>query len=101
MPSVAEASSGLPRVKPGNSSADDEIVTSVAFTPPVEDEQVTPELALVDPVLAERLRAQLVVPELEPEAEPEPGRSSPTFMSCGWPSRCRPTTSRRTTLTRR
>ena len=72
MPSVAEASSGLPPVKPGNSSADDEIVTTVAFTPPVEDEPVSPELALVDPVLAERLRAEMVVPELEPEPEPEP-----------------------------
>ena len=68
VPSVAEASRGLPSVKTDTTSADDDIVTSVAFTPPDEAEVVSPELALVDPLLAERLRTALPEPELEPDA---------------------------------
>jgi hypothetical protein len=41
-------------------------VTSVAIAPPAIDEPVSPELALVDPELAARLRALLPVVELEP-----------------------------------
>ena len=66
-PSVAEASSRLPSsVKAGQASADDVLVTSVASAPPAVDEPVSPELALVDPVLRERLRALLPEIELEP-----------------------------------
>ena len=45
------------------------IVTSVAFISPDEAEPVSPELALVDPLPAERLRASMV--------EAEPTSSSP------------------------
>ena len=66
-PSLAEASSRLPSsVKAGPASADDVLVTSVASSPPAVDEPVSPELALVDPELRERLRALLPEIELEP-----------------------------------
>ncbi len=70
VPSLAEASRRLPSsVKADPPSADDVLVTSVAI-PPAIDEAVSPELALVDPELRERLRALL--PELELELEPPP-----------------------------
>ncbi len=71
VPSLVEASRGLPSVKPPAGSADDDFVTSVAIAAPV-DEPVSPELALVDPVLAARLRALL--PDIEPQIglEPDP-----------------------------
>ena len=62
VPSLVEASRGLPSVKADVTSADDDLVTSVAIVAPV-DEPVSPELALVDPDLAVRLRALL--PEIE------------------------------------
>ena len=66
-PSLAEASSRLPSsVKADPASADDVLVTSVASAPPAFDEPVSPELALVDPELRERLRALLPEIELEP-----------------------------------
>ena len=66
-PSLVEASSRLPSsVKADPASADDVLVTSVASAPPAVDEPVSPELALVDPELRERLRALLPVIELEP-----------------------------------
>jgi hypothetical protein len=65
VPSLVEASRGLPSVKADAPSADHDLVTSVAIAPPAIDEPVTPELALVDPELAARLRALL--PELEPQ----------------------------------
>ena len=59
VPSLAEASRRLPSsVKADPASADDVLVTSVAI-PPAIDEAVSPELALVDPELRERLRALL------------------------------------------
>jgi hypothetical protein len=61
-PSLAEASRGLPSVKRVLPSTDDRLVTSVASAAPI-DEPVSPELALVDPELAARLRALL--PEIE------------------------------------
>ena len=70
VPSLAEASRRLPSsVKADPASADDVLVTSVAI-PPAIDEAVSPELALVDPELRERLRALL--PEIELELEPPP-----------------------------
>lgn len=67
VPSLVEASSRLPSsVKADPASADDVLVTSVASVPPAVDEPVSPELALVDPDLRERLRALLPVIELEP-----------------------------------
>ncbi len=92
-PGAAEASRGRPAVKAGEPPADDDHVTSVAYVPDDSPEPVSPELALVDPTLAERLRADLrepaeperveptaeaspvseaPVPELEAEPEPEP-----------------------------
>ena len=65
VPSVAEASRGLPSVKATFTEADDEIVTSVAYQPQPADEPVSPELALVDPELAERLRPLLPAPVQE------------------------------------
>jgi hypothetical protein len=50
-------------------------VTSVAIAPPAIDEPVSPELALVDPVLRERLRALL--PEIELELPPPLLRALP------------------------
>ena len=44
-------------------------VTSVAIRPIDDDEPVSPELALVDPILSERLRARLPDPLSEPEPE--------------------------------
>jgi hypothetical protein len=76
VPSVAEASRGLPSVKAENPPADDQIVTSVAFEPQDRGEPVSPELALVDPVLAERLRPLLPEPvetERELPRSPEVG----------------------------
>jgi hypothetical protein len=73
VPSVADASRRLPSsgppagsVKADDAGADDGFVTSVALAPPAIDEPVSPELALVDPELAARLRALLPVIELEP-----------------------------------
>lgn len=67
VPSLAEASSRLPSsVKADPATADDIRVTSVASSPPAGDEPVSPELALVDPELRERLRALLPEIELEP-----------------------------------
>jgi hypothetical protein len=59
---VAEASRGLPSVKAFVPPADDEIVTSVAFSAPTVPEVVSPELALIDSALGERLRAHLPEP---------------------------------------
>jgi hypothetical protein len=85
VPSVADASRRLPSsalpaesVKADGAGADDALVTSVAIAPPAIDEPVSPELALVDPELAARLRALLPVVELEPpppllRALPDPG----------------------------
>jgi hypothetical protein len=70
VPSAAEASRRLPSsVKADLPDADDVRVTSVAIVPPAIDEPVSPELALVDPDLAARLRALLPDIEIEP---PEP-----------------------------
>ena len=66
-PSVAEASRSLSSVKAGEPPADDDIVTSVAYEPNDDAEPVSPELALVDPSLAERLRADLSEAPAEPE----------------------------------
>jgi len=67
VPSLAEASSRLPSsVKADPATADDVLVTSVASSPPAGEEPVSPELALVDPELRERLRALLPEIELEP-----------------------------------
>jgi hypothetical protein len=88
VPSLAEASRRLPSsalpaepVKAFDATADDVLVTSVAIAPPAIDEPVSPELALVDPELAARLRALLPVVELEPPPpllralpDPEPQR---------------------------
>jgi hypothetical protein len=80
-PGEIEASRGRPAVKTGGSKTDDDIVTSVAYMPDDGAEPVSPELALVDPTLAARLRADLADPEpepqramppVEPEAEPTP-----------------------------
>lgn len=71
-PSVAEASRSLSSVKTGEPPADDDIVTSVAYEPN-DAEPVSPELALVDPLLAERLRADLS----EAAPEPEPAVAAP------------------------
>ena len=68
-PSAVEASRGLSSVKTGQPPADDDIVTSVAYEPNDDAEPVSPELALVDPSLAERLRADLSEAPAEPEAE--------------------------------
>ena len=68
-PSAVEASRGLSSVKTCQPSADDDIVTSVAYEPSDDAEPVSPELALVDPSLAERLRADLSEAPAEPEAE--------------------------------
>lgn len=72
VPSVVEASRGLPSVKADAPSADDDLVTSVAISSTAIDEPVSPELALVDPELAARLRALL--PDIEPQIAlgPEP-----------------------------
>jgi hypothetical protein len=77
VPSLAEASRRLPAsVKADQATADDVLVTSVANAPPAAiDEPVSPELALVDPVLRERLRASL--PELELEPPPPLLRALP------------------------
>ena len=72
-PSVAEASRSLSSVKTGEPPTDDDIVTSVAYEPNDDAEPVSPELALVDPSLAARLRADLR--EAPPEPEPEPERA--------------------------
>ncbi len=71
VPSLVEASRGLPSVKPPGAPTDNERVTFVAIAAHV-DEPVSPELALVDPVLAARLRALL--PDIEPQIglEPDP-----------------------------
>jgi hypothetical protein len=67
VPSLAEASRRPPSsVKADPASADDVLVTSVDIAPPAIDEPVSPELALVDPALGERLRARLPEIELEP-----------------------------------
>jgi hypothetical protein len=79
VPSAAEASRRLPSsVKADLPDADDVRVTSVAIVPPAIDEPVSPELALVDPDLAARLRALLPDIEIEPpepvlRALPDPG----------------------------
>jgi hypothetical protein len=77
VPSVVDASRRLPSsalpadsVKANGAGADDALVTSVAIAPPAIDEPVSPELALVDPELAARLRALLPVVELEPPPPP-------------------------------
>ena len=72
-PSAAEASRGLSSVKTGEPPADDDIVTSVAYEPNDDAEPVSPELALVDPSLAERLRANMS----EAAPEPEPAAAAP------------------------
>jgi hypothetical protein len=78
VPSVAEASRHLPSVKPPAPPADDEIVTSVAFSATAVPERLSPELALVDPELAARARALLpepvdtVAPRAEAISTPEP-----------------------------
>lgn len=69
-PSLVEASRGLPSVKADGPSADDDLVTSVAISPPAIDEPVSPELALVDPELGARLRALMPVPDIELEPPP-------------------------------
>jgi len=66
-PSAAELARNRPAVKTGEPLADDDIVTSVAFVPDDGSEPVSPELALIDPTLAARLRADLSEPEPEPE----------------------------------
>jgi hypothetical protein len=67
VPSVTEASRRLPAsVKADVSDADDVLVTSVTIAPSAIDEPVSPELALVDPDLAARLRALLPDIEIEP-----------------------------------
>ena len=82
-PSLVEASSRLPSsVKADPATADDVLVTSVASSPPAVDEPVSPELALVDPELRERLRALLPEIELEPpppllRAVPDPDEALP------------------------
>jgi hypothetical protein len=62
-------------VETGARSADDEAIGSVSPVP-LDHEDVSPELALVDPDLAGRLRSALPEPELEPspprEVEPVP-----------------------------
>jgi len=65
MPSLADASRSLPSVKVDVPGADDELVTSASIAVSALDEPVSPELALVDPVLGARLRALL--PEIEPQ----------------------------------
>jgi hypothetical protein len=76
VPSLAEASRRLPSsVKADPVDADDVLVTSVAIAPPAIDEPVSPELALVDPELRERLRALL--PEIELELPPPVLRALP------------------------
>ena len=54
-------------------------MTSVAYKPNDDAEPVSPELALVDPSLAARLRAGMreSVPEREPEPVPEPAVAAP------------------------
>ena len=54
-------------------------MTSVAYKPNDDAEPVSPELALVDPSLAERLRANMseAAPEPEPEPEAEPAVAAP------------------------
>ena len=84
VPSLAEASRRLPSsVKADPATADDVLVTSVAI-PPTIDEAVSPELALVDPELGERLRARLPEIELEPPPpllravpDPQPDEAQP------------------------
>ncbi|HEX5582485.1 hypothetical protein [Gaiella sp.] len=71
VPSVVEASRGLPSVKPAALVVDDDLVAFVAAVLPVA-EPVSPELALVDPVLAARLRALLPEIELQIGLEPDP-----------------------------
>jgi hypothetical protein len=76
VPSVAEASRRLPpSVKADGPDADDVHVTSVTTAPRAIDEPVSPELALVDPDLAARLRALL--PEIEFEPPPRFLRALP------------------------
>jgi hypothetical protein len=85
VPSLAEASRRLPSsVKADPADADDVLVTSVAIAPTAIDEPVSPELALVDPELRERLRALLPEIELDPPAsllralpDPEPDEALP------------------------
>ena len=76
-PSVAEASRSLSSVKTGEPPTDDDIVTSVAYEPNDDAEPVSPELALVDPSLAARLRADLREAPAEPEPEPERAVAAP------------------------
>ena len=52
-------------------------MTSVAYEPNDDAEPVSPELALVDPSLAERLRAGMSEAAPEPEPEPEPAVAAP------------------------
>ncbi len=66
-PSAAELARNRPAVKTGEPQADDDLVTSVAFVPDDGSEPVSPELALIDPALAARLRADLSEPAAEPE----------------------------------
>jgi hypothetical protein len=83
--SLVEASSRLPSsVKADPATADDALVTSVASSPLSVDEPVSPELALVDPELGERLRALLPEIELEPPPpllravpDPQPDEAQP------------------------
>ena len=66
-PSVADASRGLPSVEAGARGADNGLVASVSYAAPLLDEPVSPELALVDPELAARLRALMPVPDIDLE----------------------------------
>ncbi len=70
VPSQAGASRELQRIKAVSPAVDDGRVTPVAPDPVPVGEPVSPELALVDPELAARLRASLPVIELEPPAPP-------------------------------
>ncbi len=66
-PSIAEASRRLSSIKRAAPATDEGLVTSVTSVSreALLDEPVSPELALVDPELAARLRA--LMPEIEPQ----------------------------------